>query len=48
VLICTGKYSKAFHKHECKGLKNCKHEIIKTTLEEAKKKGYKPCGYCYK
>ncbi|MDR1346883.1 MAG: hypothetical protein LBJ63_00410 [Prevotellaceae bacterium] len=48
VLICASKNAYAYHKHECKGLKKCSHEVKKITLKEAKEKGYKACGYCYK
>jgi predicted nucleic acid binding AN1-type Zn finger protein len=48
VKVCTGKYSKRFHDHHCRGLKSCKGEIITVTLGEAEKGGYTACGYCYK
>lgn len=39
VYICTGKYSKKYHLvKKCRGLSNCKSEIKKVTLIEAKKK----------
>ena len=48
VTICNSKRSYAYHKHECKGLKRCKAGTTKLTLTDAKNKGYKPCGFCYK
>lgn len=51
VLICTGKYSKRYHKvenPECQGLKSCKGEHKKVPVMEAKKKGLTACGFCYR
>jgi hypothetical protein len=48
VKICTGRYSKRFHDHRCRGLKSCKGEIREITLSEAQERGYTACGYCYK
>ena len=48
VIICTGKYSKRYHNHICRGMKACKGEVKKVKLSEAKKMGLTPCGYCYK
>jgi hypothetical protein len=48
VMLCTGRYSKRYHDHKCRGLKSCKGEIITVTLVEAKNDGYTACGYCYK
>ena len=47
VIICTGKYSKCYHRYECRGIKNCKGEIKSVKLSEACKT-LRPCGYCYK
>ncbi|RKR83482.1 hypothetical protein BDD43_3691 [Mucilaginibacter gracilis] len=48
VWICTGKYSKAYHKKAyCKGLRNCKGDEIKVPLKDAIYIYHrKPCGYC--
>jgi hypothetical protein len=49
VIICTGEYSKVYHKTgRCKGLKNCKAEIKTVTLEQAQKLNRRPCKMCYK
>ena len=47
VYVCTGRYAKSYHvKSDCKGLQNCKGEILKVTKTEAVAAGRKPCGYC--
>lgn len=49
VYYCTGPKSKKFHKtNKCKGLKYCSGELRKCSKEEAYKKGFTPCRYCYK
>jgi len=46
VYICTGKYSKKYHySKNCRGLSNCKSEIKKVYLNEAKHKGRTLCGW---
>ncbi|GAA4280662.1 hypothetical protein GCM10022260_10830 [Gaetbulibacter aestuarii] len=46
IYICTGKYSKKYHyKKDCRGLSNCKSDIEKVTLSEAKKFGRTLCGW---
>lgn len=46
VYICNGANSKAYHySPNCKGLQRCSKETEKITLEDAKKKGRKLCGY---
>lgn len=48
VYICTGKYSKAYHRNTyCKGLENCTGDVICVDKSDAKRKGKHPCGYCY-
>ena len=47
VLICKSPNAKSFHKRMCPGLQKCKSEIIQMDKTQAKKKGYKACGYCY-
>jgi hypothetical protein len=45
--MCTSAIQRAernFTK-DCQGLSNCKGEIIKVTLTEAKEKGKTICGY---
>lgn len=40
---CGGK--KYHYEKNCRGLSNCQHEIIKVTLEQAKKRGKTLCGW---
>lgn len=49
VYICTGGYSKCYHKSDnCEGLVYCSKEIKKVTKEDAVNKyNRKPCKYCY-
>lgn len=47
VYVCTGNYSKRYHSSpNCKGLHNCKGDIVKMTLDEATKEGRTPCHIC--
>ena len=49
VYICTGQYAKAYHKsRNCRGLGNCRGDIKQVSIEEAKRMGRTPCGYCYR
>lgn len=49
VYVCMGSQSKRYHKTpQCMGLSKCSKEVKEITLEEAKKMGRTPCGYCYK
>lgn len=46
VYLCDSSGGKKYHlKENCRGLSNCKHEIIKVTLQEAQKRGKTLCGY---
>lgn len=48
VYICTGSYSKCYHKTDkCEGLEYCSKDIKKITIEQAKQMNRKPCRYCY-
>ena len=47
VIICNSANAKSYHITTCKGLSQCRAETIEMSIKEAKKKGYKPCGYCY-
>ena len=48
VYICTGSYSKCYHKTDkCEGLEYCSKEIKKISMQEAKEMNRKPCKYCY-
>ncbi len=47
VLICKSAESYAYHRHECRGLAQCKHMIESVSLARAKEIGRKACGYCY-
>ena len=50
VFICTGKYAKVYHAYTgCRGLKNCKGNIIKVSLADAINKYHRwGCGWCDK
>lgn len=46
VYLCNSKGGKRYHfTKDCRGLSNCQAEIIKVTLDDAKKKGKTICGY---
>ena len=46
VYICKGSNSYAYHYNpNCRGLRKCSTSLEKITLEEAKSKGRKLCGY---
>lgn len=46
VYLCNSKGGKKYHfTKDCQGLRNCKAEIIKVTLSDAKSKGKTICGY---
>lgn len=46
VYLCNSSGGKKYHySKSCRGLSNCQHEIIKVTLEEAKKRGKTLCGW---
>ena len=47
VLVCTGKYAKRYHSHYYRGINQCGAQIVEMPIEQAKKKGLTPCGYCY-
>lgn len=48
VYICTGPYSKKYHKTEdCQWLGSCSEEIEEVPLEEAEDMGRTPCKGCY-
>lgn len=48
VFVCTGNYSKCYHKTDkCEGLVYCSKEIKKVTIQQAKEMNRKPCKYCY-
>lgn len=48
VFVCTGKYAKVYHAYtSCRGLKNCKGDIVKVSLNDAINKYHRrACGYC--
>ena len=49
VYICTGPYSKRYHKtRPCSGLNNCSGHIKRVSLKKAQRKGRTPCGICYR
>lgn len=46
VYICDSKGAKRYHlDKDCRGLSNCKAEIKKVTLNDAKDSGKTLCGY---
>lgn len=46
VYLCNSSGGKKYHyTKNCRGLSHCKHEIIKVTLQEAKKRGKTLCGW---
>jgi len=46
VYLCNSTGGKKYHYNKnCRGLSNCKHEIIKVTLEEAKRRRKTVCGW---
>ena len=48
VYVCTGKSAKKYHKSSrCKGLRNCKGDIVKIERSRAEAMGKKPCKICY-
>lgn len=49
VYICTGSGAYAYHfDSECRGLKNCKDEIIYVTISEAIEQDKRACKICSK
>jgi len=50
VFICLGGSAYAYHNiRSCKGLVQCRHQIVSVTRTEAVQKyGRKACGYCRK
>ena len=48
VYICTGGYAKKYHSYSnCRGLSNCKGDIIAVSKNTAKEKGRTACSICY-
>jgi hypothetical protein len=48
VYICTGPYSKAYHKtSECMGLSRCSGDIEGVSEDEAIEEGRHKCHFCY-
>ena len=46
VYVCKGKYSKKYHyKSNCRGLSNCKPDVVKVSLDDAKRLGRTLCGW---
>lgn len=46
VYLCNSEGAKKYHyKSSCRGLSNCQHKIIETTLEKAKGQGKTLCGW---
>ena len=48
VYICTGAYSRAYHKtSDCMGLIRCSGDIEEITKSETIDEGRHKCGFCY-
>jgi len=49
VYICNSPTAKVYHKYkDCKGLRNCKHDIIEVSLDDAKNiYNRRACKICY-
>lgn len=49
VYVCTGSYAYAYHANDyCRGLNNCKDDVVFVSVTKAKKMGNKkPCDICY-
>lgn len=48
VFICTGPYSKAYHKtSDCMGLSRCSGDIEGVSEDEAIDEGRHKCHFCY-
>lgn len=47
VYVCMSTGAYAYHTHFCQGLKRCKADIAEMSVNEARSRGRKPCGYCY-
>lgn len=46
VYICDSSGAKRYHLNQtCRGLSNCQHKLLKTTLEAAKRKGRTLCKW---
>lgn len=46
VYICGSKGAKKYHfSKSCRGLSNCKHQVYKKSLKEAKSYGLTLCGW---
>lgn len=46
VYICDSPNAEKFHlDKECRGLNNCKHEIISSTRDAARQRGLTLCGW---
>lgn len=47
-MICNSSGSKRFHKSpNCKGMQNCKSEVLLVDIEQAGTMGKTECGYCF-
>ncbi|RYD69493.1 MAG: hypothetical protein EOP55_23870 [Sphingobacteriales bacterium] len=46
VYLCDSEGGKKYHfEKTCRGLSNCQHKIIETTLDKAKSQGKTRCGW---
>lgn len=46
VYICDSENSVAYHYTKtCRGIKQCKHDVLEVTIDKAKEKGLRLCGW---
>lgn len=46
VYICDSENSVAYHYDKtCRGIKPCKHDVLEVTIDQAKKRGLRLCGW---
>lgn len=49
VYVCTGSYASKYHRvANCRGLGNCKGQIVKMHRDKAAAQGRKACKLCYR
>ena len=49
VYVCDGKYATKYHDSaNCRGLGNCKGDIVKMTIDQARNNGKTACSICCK
>jgi hypothetical protein len=49
VYVCSGKYATKYHRiADCRGLGNCKGEILKVSIKTAQADGRTACKICFR